>query len=1287
MSFMKLNSLKRTAAAMMAVAAGVLMFAGGAVAAVSFQTGTSVTRVKADSVSLHVKIGHSAPSDSTAVFYTVVREDSVLTTAGDTANFWSGADVKKFGLKTPKTDSTVVAYVGTAVAAGADSTRYKIFYAAASDSTTAGDSTRIVGQTIIRFVPGRVIGVKGERVISTAGNSIKISWSGKDDAEGYGVKYQLVRDNAGLLTTSGKVGTPAVDSTGWKEVGKSATSTNLENLKKGVEYKVRVYGKGQSNTYNTYYSDSVTVKTGDAPDAPKWRTAADSVVEKTTGAGFVTLKWSKPDFGGQVDSKCAYKVNYKKSDDTKWTDVAASKIDFAKRTATIDKLTNGETYEFKIWGTNGSPATTDADLKADTLLTDGMPGVPDSYITDGLVNARNFGVTLSKGDAFEYKAGGNYYMKATVDLNSITEAVVGAKTAWRVDSVKYSKDALAITKIQAASGKKNDLSWETTGFKVGDVDNNEENITVENVTGTWSATIYLSNYDPVSPGYLLKAERTSTFVINKRSFQSTVSPSITATATIAGSNTAYEGTEKTIVVVVKDGSTQLVEGVHYETNLSEVDVTNAGTRTVKVTAKAEGPYDKSIETTPFTIGKATLIFSSEVPEVPFSKGYDGTVNVDTAGSAPKPAVKFLGKVSKSEVALQYGQDYVVEKLKYNSAAAGSDKEVTFDVVLLATDNTKNYTLESKGYTLKKQIIAKADPKPEFFTAKLGSAVLGLEEAVKTVANGSAKAATVGWAVPAGTTSALAGGTITVNYSKKDSDSLFTAGPKEIGEYDVVVKTKDNSNVAATAETGLKVATFEITDGLEPIIEAIPDTSYYSGESVTLKVVARNPADTTKFLTSGIQWYEIGDEGARVKKSSGATQVVNSKTVGVLTYVADVTFSTNQVPKTKSSNEVKVEVKPERVSLKGATVSVNDQFEYTGSAITVLDGQVSVVLGTQTLSAGTDYTVSKHSNNVNAGEDAAVITVTGTGAYKDSEIGTFTITKKAVTVEDLAVAAYSVEFSGKEQPIVVTPKKGLSGLGAVTATYSPDTLPRVGVGTWSVTLDIAEGGNFLAGEGLALPNSYKITKVRWDKDVHLTYTEINKTVIWTGKDNGAVATPAKKGVAANYTGDLRVVYEAGGIEYATAVGDSLTPTTYAVKVKGPADDNFTICDETIGTITVLRFGDAVLDANREIPVGGVTADQAAVAPVKVIASTFSVGPNPVSNGAVSIYWNGSKSVNGKLAVFTSNGKKIASVPVSGSKKIGAWNAIGAPEGSYLIKGVLTTRDGEKVKVSTLVGVTR
>jgi len=77
----------------------------------------------------------------------------------------------------------------------------------------------------------------------------------------------------------------------------------------------------------------------------------------------------------------------------------------------------------------------------------------------------------------------------------------------------------------------------------------------------------------------------------------------------------------------------------------------------------------------------------------------------------------------------------------------------------------------------------------------------------------------------------------------------------------------------------------------------------------------------------------------------------------------------------------------------------------------------------------------------------------------------------------------------------------------------------------------------------------------------------------------------------------------------------------------------------------------------------------------------------AGGEAAIYWSGSKAVSGKLYVFDAVGGRVAVIAVRGTKKIGTWKVGDVAEGTYLIKGVLTDKDGGKVKVSTLVAVVR
>jgi len=98
----------------------------------------------------------------------------------------------------------------------------------------------------------------------------------------------------------------------------------------------------------------------------------------------------------------------------------------------------------------------------------------------------------------------------------------------------------------------------------------------------------------------------------------------------------------------------------------------------------------------------------------------------------------------------------------------------------------------------------------------------------------------------------------------------------------------------------------------------------------------------------------------------------------------------------------------------------------------------------------------------------------------------------------------------------------------------------------------------------------------------------------------------------------------------------------------------------------------------------------------VSGGVSVGPNPARvGGEVSIYRNGGKPVSGKLFVFDAIGQKVAVVEVGGTRslsaveggKIGTWKVGDVAEGAYLLRGVLTDKDGVKVKVSALVSVVR
>ena len=112
---------------------------------------------------------------------------------------------------------------------------------------------------------------------------------------------------------------------------------------------------------------------------------------------------------------------------------------------------------------------------------------------------------------------------------------------------------------------------------------------------------------------------------------------------------------------------------------------------------------------------------------------------------------------------------------------------------------------------------------------------------------------------------------------------------------------------------------------------------------------------------------------------------------------------------------------------------------------------------------------------------------------------------------------------------------------------------------------------------------------------------------------------------------------------------------------------------------------------------------AIAPVNLLASKLSAGPNPVSRlaGEVTFFHQGDQIRNGKLKVFNASGKLINDVRISDNKAItgngndarravGSWNLRDnkgrlVVDGTYIVKGDLTTKDGKRENVSLVLGV--
>ena len=194
-------------------------------------------------------------------------------------------------------------------------------------------------------------------------------------------------------------------------------------------------------------------------------------------------------------------------------------------------------------------------------------------------------------------------------------------------------------------------------------------------------------------------------------------------------------------------------------------------------------------------------------------------------------------------------------------------------------------------------------------------------------------------------------------------------------------------------------------GPETVTKASPEadgrivqTCTRCGEVVKTTVISR-PATFT--LSASAYTYDgtAKKPAVTIRDAAGKTiaaanyTVTYTANVNTGTATAKVAFKGDRYTGTKS-----LTYKINAASLTGAAVTGVTDKVYTGKAVT----QTPVVkLGSVTLTAGTDYTVT-YKNNVNAG--TATVTVTGKGNYAGTVQKTFTIRKAAQALSAKAAAA-------------------------------------------------------------------------------------------------------------------------------------------------------------------------------------------------------------------------------------------------------------------------------------------
>jgi len=237
-------------------------------------------------------------------------------------------------------------------------------------------------------------------------------------------------------------------------------------------------------------------------------------------------------------------------------------------------------------------------------------------------------------------------------------------------------------------------------------------------------------------------------------------------------------------------------------------------------------------------------------------------------------------------------------------------------------------------------------------------------------------------------------------------------------------------------------------------------------------------------------------------------------------------------------------------------------------------------------------------------------------------------------------------------------------------------------------------------------------VKWsDGQTNDVRTDVANADLTVTAEFAAIVTssgPYKVTFIAGTGGSLRID---NATVYSPRYDTTVTAGTSAAVITAIAEAGYKFVKWSSGSTDVMRFNtnilanisdtaifqlrDAVASPSREIPKAPTT-EITAVAPVTIIAGELTFGPNPTSV-SVNIFRTGRAIKAGKLSVYDASGNVVTKISINdkgnnGKRVIGTWNLKDSKGkhvaiGSYAIKGTITTKDGTKEKVSTIIAVTK
>lgn len=360
-------------------------------------------------------------------------------------------------------------------------------------------------------------------------------------------------------------------------------------------------------------------------------------------------------------------------------------------------------------------------------------------------------------------------------------------------------------------------------------------------------------------------------------------------------------------------------------------------------------------------------------------------------------------------------------------AVNADTTAESFVMTVTAGATTNFTApEEKRFNVK--VVEKEDAEVKIdapTTKTYGDADFTLKATIKAADNGT-------WSWESSNDSVL-----------KIVDGADTATPTiQVGSADA-----DGATLTATYSSDAYYGTAFVTIKVAP-------------KAITADMISEIPAQ--KYTGKAIQPvpYVTDDEIALVSgKDFELSYSDNNINVGTATVT--ITGSGNYTGKQDKSFAI------EPKSIDGAEITlVFPSFEYNGSEQTV--EIVSVTLPDGTVLAESDYKIKDDSNKATNAAPDLLLTIEGTGNYTGIATRYWMISKidpKQADFDMVPDLSAEQTYSGEAQIVNVTTKSGIRGMGAVTVRYNGRTEAPTNVGSYAITIDVADGSNYKAISGI------------------------------------------------------------------------------------------------------------------------------------------------------------------------------------------------------------------------------